>query len=78
MLKHYPDSIFEEIKLLSKFPDESQLEGIKIHHDADDSIQQAAQSLCRKGFITQMDGGYLTSSGQELLINLHQILDTLK
>lgn len=77
MLKKYPDNLFEEIKLLAKFPTESQMEGIKIHHEASETVRASAQSLFDKGLISQNDGGYLTFSGQEMLEHLHQVLDTL-
>ncbi|MBF0265712.1 MAG: TIGR02647 family protein [Gammaproteobacteria bacterium] len=78
MLKRYPEELFDEIKLLSKFPDETQLEGIKIHHEADETIRTSARSLFDKGMISQMDGGYLTPRGQETLEHLHIVLDALK
>ena len=43
----------------------STLEGIKIHKSADDSVIAAAARLHEKGFVTQVDGGYLTSLGTE-------------
>ena len=77
MIKTYPDKIFEEIKLLSKFPEESHLDGIKVHHSAGESVINTAQSLFDKGFISQHDGGYLTDSGREMAESLHRVLDTL-
>lgn len=56
--------IAEELNLLLKFPDTS-MEGLKIHHDADPSMIEAAQRLYDKGMITQHDGGYLTDLGRE-------------
>jgi len=77
MIKNYSDTLFEEMKLLSKFPVESQLEGIKVHNDAHPSIINAAQSLFDKGLITKPDGGYLTDSGFETVDHLNHILVTL-
>lgn len=77
MIKNYSDALFEEIKLLAKFPEKSQLEGIKIHHTAHPTVITAAQSLFDKGLITQPDGGYLTDSGLETVDHLHHILATL-
>ena len=77
MIKNYSDSLFEEMKLLAKFPEKSQLEGIKIHHDANPSIISAALSLYEKGLISQPDGGYLTDSGLETADHLHHVLVTL-
>lgn len=77
MIKTYPEKIFEEVKLLAKFPEESHMEGIKIHNNAGDAVLESAQSLFNKGLITQLDGGYLTDSGREMAESLHRVLDTL-
>lgn len=77
MIKSYSDTLFEEMKLLAKFPEKSQLEGIKIHHDASPQIITSAKSLFEKGLITQPDGGYLTDSGLETVDHLHHVLTTL-
>lgn len=77
MLNNYPDTLFEEMKLLAKFPQKSQLEGIKIHHDASPTIISSAKSLFDKGLITQSDGGYLTDSGLETVDHLQRVLATL-
>jgi uncharacterized protein (TIGR02647 family) len=78
MIKSYSEALFSELKLLSKFPEESHLEGIKIHHDAQPEIIESARSLFKKGMITQVDGGYLTDSGREMAEHLHRVLDTLE
>ncbi len=77
MIKNYPDALFEEMKLLAKFPEKSQLEGIKIHNDASPAIIASAKSLFDKGLISQPDGGYLTDSGLETVDHLHRVLATL-
>lgn len=77
MIKNYSDALFEEMKLLSKFPVESQLEGIKVHKDAHPSIVAAAKSLFDKGLTTKPDGGYLTDSGFETVDHLNRVLVTL-
>ena len=77
MSKNYSDTLFEEMKLLAKFPTQSQLEGIKIHNDATSGVINAAKSLFDKGLISQTDGGYLTDSGIETVDNLHRVLATL-
>jgi len=77
MIKTYPEHLFDELKLLAKFPEESHLEGLKIHHDAEPGIIKSAQSLFHKGLISQVDGGYLTDSGREMAEHLHRVLDTL-
>lgn len=77
MTKNYSDTLFEEIKLLAKFPTQSQLEGIKIHNEAAPTVISAAKSLFDKGLISQTDGGYLTDSGIETADHLHRVLATL-
>lgn len=70
-------TFLEEINLLAKFSDKSQLEGIKIHKEAADIIQQAALNLFNKGLISQKDGGYLTDSGLEAADHLTHLLNAL-
>jgi len=77
MIKTYPEHLFDELKLLAKFPEESHLEGLKIHHNAEPEIIKSAKALFDKGMISQMDGGYLTDSGREMVEHLHIVLDTL-
>ena len=77
MIKAYPDSLFDDIKLLAKFPEESHIEGLKVHNDADPVMISSAKSLFNKGLTTQNDGGYLTDSGREMAEHLHTVLDTL-
>ncbi len=77
MIKTYSDALFDEVRLLAKFPEESHLEGLKIHHDADEILIKSARSLFDKGMVTQTDGGYLTDSGREMVEHLHTVLDTL-
>ncbi len=77
MIKAYPEDLFDEIKLLAKFPEESHMEGLKIHHDADPSLITSAKSLFDKGLITQSDGGYLTDMGREMSEHLHTVLATI-
>ena len=77
MIKTYPDNLFEEIKLLAKFPEESHMEGLKVHNDADAGLITSAKALFNKGLTTQNDGGYLTDSGREMAEHLHTVLDTM-
>ncbi|WP_413699390.1 TIGR02647 family protein [Psychromonas sp. KJ10-10] len=77
MTKNYSDTLFDEMKLLAKFPTQSHLEGIKIHHEATPSIILATKSLFEKGLISQPDGGYLTDSGIETADHLQRVLTTL-
>lgn len=77
MIKTYSEELFDELRLLAKFPEESHLEGLKIHRDADEILIKSARSLFDKGMISQTDGGYLTDSGREMVEHLHTVLDTL-
>lgn len=56
----------QELNLILKFPDKSLMQGIKIHHDADPEVIEAAKRLHAKGVISQSDGGYLTDLGHDL------------
>ena len=56
----------DELNLILKFPHQSLMQGLKIHHDADPDMISAAQRLYDKGIITQPDGGYLTDLGHDL------------
>jgi uncharacterized protein (TIGR02647 family) len=52
-------------------------QGIKIHHDADISVIEAAERLFSKGMISQIDGGYLTDRGVETAEKAHSLIDAL-
>lgn len=54
-----------ELHVLMLFDISSTQEGIKIHKSAEPEVITAAQRLYDKGFITQVDGGYLTTLGTE-------------
>ena len=54
-----------ELNVLILYQSSASLEGIKIHKSADPSVIAAAQRLFENGFITQVDGGYLTPLGAE-------------
>ena len=54
-----------ELHVLMLFDISSTLEGIKIHKSAEADVISGAQRLYEKGFITQADGGYLTTLGTE-------------
>lgn len=57
----------DELNLLLKFPTKSLMQGLKIHHDADPQVIAAAKRLYEKGITTQIDGGYLTNLGLDLV-----------
>lgn len=57
-----PENI-AELDLLLLYDLSTSRAGIKIHGDAKDSVKEAARRLFEKGFISQEDGGYLTTFG---------------
>jgi len=67
-----PDMV-EELNLLLKFPTESLMQGLKIHHDASQAVIDAAARLYAKGITTQPDGGYLTDLGHDLFEHAQQL-----
>ncbi len=73
----FSQELVDEINVILLFPDQSLRKGIKIHHDAESSVQQAAKRLFDKGIISQQDGGYLTDSGHELVRHAHIIKSAL-
>lgn len=62
----FDQEMLEELNLILKFPSDSLMQGLKIHHDANQSVVDAAQRLHAKGIITLPDGGYLTDLGIDL------------
>jgi len=62
---HYKPENLPELDVLMLFNLSTGQEGIKIHKTAETITISAANSLYKKGFITQADGGYLTSRGRE-------------
>ena len=66
--------LIDELEVLLQFPLDSTQAGIKIHHNAKDSLVNAAQNLFEKGLITQHDGGYLTDLGYEAAEHLQHAL----
>ncbi len=63
-MSYTPDNI-AELEVLMLYDLSTTQEGIKIHKTAEPSKISAAQRLFEKGFITQVDGGYLTSLGRK-------------
>ncbi|WJG10145.1 TIGR02647 family protein [Aliiglaciecola sp. LCG003] len=62
----FNQQLTDELNLILKFPNKSLLQGLKIHHDADPAVIDAAQRLYDKGIVSQPDGGYLTDLGHDL------------
>lgn len=67
----------DELNLLLKFPTQSLMQGLKIHHDASQSMVLAAERLYEKGLITQPDGGYLTDLGIDVADHARQVASAL-
>lgn len=61
----YSPELVAELEVLMLFDLASTQEGIKVHKSAEPEIIAAAERLHDKGFLTQADGGYLTSLGTE-------------
>ncbi|MCK9469891.1 MAG: TIGR02647 family protein [Porticoccaceae bacterium] len=69
--------IQQELRVLALFNPASTLEGIKVHHSANQESIAATRRLYDKSLITQPDGGYLTSLGQEAVRHLDGFLTIL-
>ena len=66
-----------EIDVLMLFNSSTSLEGIKIHKIAEPAVISAARRLYETGFITQVDGGYLTALGSEAADLAHSLFTML-
>lgn len=73
----YTPQNLAELDLLMLFKSPSGLEGVKIHKTADESMIAAARQLYQDGFITQVDGGYLTPLGIQAAEHAHSLYDML-
>ena len=73
----YSEKNLAELHVLMLYGSSASLEGIKIHKDADPLVITAAERLFEGGFITQVDGGYLTSLGSEAADHAHTLLTML-
>ena len=70
--------LLNEIELLNLFDLNSIQQGLKIHHEAEKGVIEAAQSLFDKGMITQADGGYLTDRGLEAAEHVQTLIGLLQ
>ena len=75
-MSYSPQNI-AELDVLMLFSSLSGLEGVKIHKTADASMIAAAQHLYEGGFITQVDGGYLTPLGVQAAEHAHSLYTML-
>ena len=62
---NYTQDNLAELDILMLYDLSNTQKGIKIHKTADEIKIAAAKRLFNKGFITQADGGYLTTLGSE-------------
>jgi uncharacterized protein (TIGR02647 family) len=67
-----------EIEILSLMGSASSThEGIKVHKAAGPTAVAAAERLHKKGLLTQVDGGYLTSLGLDAKAHVQGVLTIL-
>lgn len=66
-----------ELNVLMLYRSSTSLEGIKIHKSADPDLIAAARRLFENGFISQVDGGYLTAPGSDAAEHAHLLFDML-
>jgi uncharacterized protein (TIGR02647 family) len=71
-MSYTPENL-SELKVLMLFNSPTSLEGIKVHKSAAPELIAAAQQLHSNGFITQIDGGYLTQLGIETAEHAHSL-----
>ncbi len=75
-MSYTPENL-AELDVLMLFKSLSGLEGVKIHKTAETSVISAAQHLYENGFITQVDGGYLTPLGIQAAEHAHTLFTLL-
>lgn len=73
----FDQDMTDELNLILKFPRDSLMQGLKIHHDASQAMVHAAERLFAKGMITQPDGGYLTDLGVDIADHARMIQSAL-
>ena len=73
----YSPDLVAELEVLMLFDLASTQEGIKVHKSAEPELIAAAERLHEKGFLTQVDGGYLTSLGTEAAEHTHNLYTLL-
>lgn len=64
----------DQLEVLVQFESANALDGIKIHSSARPELIDAARQLHADGFITQVDGGYLTQLGIEAAAHAQSLL----
>ncbi|TDF36475.1 TIGR02647 family protein [Alteromonadaceae bacterium M269] len=73
----FSTKMYDQLNLLLMFPTDSLMQGLKIHHDADPKLIEAAKSLYELGVISLPDGGYLTDLGLDLIEHAQVIKSAL-
>ena len=76
-MNQFDSDMIDELNLILKFPSQSLMQGLKIHHDASQSMVNAAERLYAKGMISQPDGGYLTDLGIDVAEHARVIQEAL-
>jgi len=71
------EEFVDEINVLKMFDLSSTQIGIKVHHDAEESVLEATKRLFNKGLISQSDGGYLTGLGRDAAVHAKDLLTIL-
>ena len=61
---HYTKEQMAELDILIQYSLDTNLQGLKVHSDADQENIDAVSRLYDKGLVTQVDGGYLTDLGR--------------
>lgn len=74
----FTEEHYAELDVLMLYNLSTSQEGIKIHKTADKKIIAAAKSLFDNGFITLVDGGYLTTLGREAAEHVQSLYTMLK
>ena len=75
-MSYTPDN-HAELNVLMLYETPTSLDGIKIHKTAEPALIAAAERLFQGGFITLVDGGYLTPLGTTAAEHAHLLFDML-
>lgn len=74
---HLTPELIDELEALTLYTPADSQGGIKVHKTAKPAIISAVQRLHEKGLVTQRDGGYLTSLGQDAAEHAQALLSVL-
>jgi uncharacterized protein (TIGR02647 family) len=70
--------LLDELEILNLFDLNSTQGGLKVHHDAEDKMVDAAKRLHDKGMTSLPDGGYLTARGVETAEHVQVLVKMLQ